>query len=232
MDKIKQFEIQEDKYMYYKDIRENIKKMANDNYKDFIKAIVGIEKGIDDEKALEEIYDKYMENDTSVLLSEGFDYMIDEMKEQGKIVENENSIEEKDDLVNLVGNIVGEVKNLEKENANGEKFKVSNFSVVSKDEKGNKIYTRCSAYGEKAKDVANYRKGDFVKIFGQVKTFIDNNGKEYKNVRILSTKLLKTREQLKKKNKGKKSILGQIGDLKSKNKENIKKLEHHKGVER
>ena len=98
--------------MYYKDIRENIKKMANDNYKDFIKAIVGIEKGIDDEKALEEIYDKYMENDTSVLLSEGFDYMIDEMKEQGKIVENENSIEEKDDLVNLVGNIVGEVKNL------------------------------------------------------------------------------------------------------------------------
>lgn len=218
--------------MYYKDIRENIKKMANDNYKDFIKAIVGIEKGIDDEKALEEIYDKYMENDTSVLLSEGFDYMIDEMKEQGKIVENENSIEEKDDLVNLVGNIVGEVKNLEKENANGEKFKLSNFSVVSKDEKGNKIYTRCSAYGEKAKDVANYRKGDFVKIFGQVKTFIDNNGKEYKNVRILSTKLLKTREQLKKKNKGKKSILGQIGDLKSKNKENIKKLEHHKGVER
>ena len=218
--------------MYYKDIRENIKKMANVNYKDFIKAIVGIEKGIDDEKALEEIYDKYMENDTSVLLSEGFDYMIDEMKEQGKIVENENSIEEKDDLVNLVGNIVGEVKNLEKENANGEKFKVSNFSVVSKDEKGNKIYTRCSAYGEKAKDVANYRKGDFVKIFGQVKTFIDNNGKEYKNVRILSTKLLKTREQLKKKNKGKKSILGQIGDLKSKNKENIKKLEHHKGVER
>ena len=218
--------------MYYKDIRENIKKMANDNYKDFIKAIVGIEKGIDDEKALEEIYDKYMENDTSVLLSEGFDYMIDEMKEQGKIVENENSIEEKDDLVNLVGNIVGEVKNLEKENANGEKFKVSNFSVVSKDEKGNKIYTRCSAYGEKAKDVANYRKGDFVKIFGQVKTSIDNNGKEYKNVRILSTKLLKTREQLNKKNKGKKSILGQIGDLKSRNKENIKKLEHHKGVER
>lgn len=218
--------------MYYKDIRENIKKMANDNYKDFIKAIVGIEKGIDDEKALEEIYDKYMENDTSVLLSEGFDYMIDEMKEQGKIVENENSIEEKDDLVNLVGNIVGEVKNLEKENANGEKFKVSNFSVVSKDEKGNKIYTRCSAYGEKAKDVANYRKGDFVKIFGQVKTSIDNNEKEHKNVRILSTKLLKTKEQLKKKNKEKKSILGQIGDLKSKNKENIKKVEHHKGVER
>lgn len=218
--------------MYYKDIRENIKKMANDNYKDFIKAIVGIEKGIDDEKALEEIYDKYMENDTSVLLSEGFDYMIDEMKEQGKIVENENSIEEKDDLVNLVGNIVGEVKNLEKENANGEKFKVSNFSVVSKDEKGNKIYTRCSAYGEKAKDVANYRKGDFVKIFGQVKTSIDNNGKEHKNVRILSTKLLKTKEQLKKKNKEKKSILGQIGNLKSKNKENIKKLENHKGVER
>lgn len=37
----------------------------------------------------------------------------------------------------------------------------------------------------------------FVKIFGQVKTSIDNNRKELKNVRILSTKLLKATEQVK-----------------------------------
>ena len=84
-------------------------------------------------KALEEVYVLYMNNDTTGLLSDDFDYMIDDMKEQGKIVENTNELEEKDDLINLVGNIAGQVENLERENANGEKFKVSNFSIVSKD---------------------------------------------------------------------------------------------------
>ena len=73
-----------------------------------------------------------MDNYTISLLSEDFDYMIDYMKEQGKIVENVSDIEEKDDLINLVGNIVGQVENHERENANGEKFKVSNYSFVSK----------------------------------------------------------------------------------------------------
>ena len=70
--------------MEYKDIRENLEEMMNDNYKDFIKAIVSIEKGINDEKALEEVYVLYMNNDTTGLLSDDFDYMIDDMKEQVK----------------------------------------------------------------------------------------------------------------------------------------------------
>ena len=181
--------------MEYKDIRENLEEMMNDNYKDFIKALVSIEKGVNDEKALEEVYVLYMNNDTTGLLSDDFDYMIDDMKEQGKIVENVSDIEEKDDLINLVGNIAGQVENLERENANGEKFKVSNFSIVSKDDYGNKIYTNCSAYRDKTKDIENLKQGDFVKIFGQVKTSIDNNGKEHKNVRILSSKLLKAKEK-------------------------------------
>lgn len=132
-----------------------------------------------------------MNNDTTSLLSDDFDYMIDDMKEQGKTVGNVSEIEEKDNLINLVGNIAGKVENIERENANGEKFKVSNFSIVSKDDDGNKIYTNCSAYGDKTKDLENRKQGDFVKIFGQVKTSIDSNGKEHKNVRILSSKLLK-----------------------------------------
>ena len=32
-------------------------------------------------------------------------------------------------------------------------------------------------YGDKTKDLENLKKGDFVKIFGQVKTSIDNKGK-------------------------------------------------------
>ena len=60
--------------MEYKDIRENLEEMMNDNYKDFIKAIVSIEKGINDEKALEEVYVLYMNNDTTGLLSDDFVY--------------------------------------------------------------------------------------------------------------------------------------------------------------
>ena len=183
-------------------------------------------------KALEEVYVLYMNNDTTGLLSDDFDYMIDDMKEQGKIVENTNELEEKDDLINLVGNIVGQVENLERENANGEKFKVSNFSLVSKDDDGNKVYTNCSAYGDKTKDLENLKQEDFVKIFGQVKTSIDSNGKEHKNVRILSSKLLKAKEQVKSQDKDKKSILGQIKSFKTDDKTKSNKKEHSKGTER
>ncbi|EEI82488.1 single-stranded DNA-binding protein, partial [Anaerococcus tetradius] len=188
--------------------------------------------GVNDEKALEEVYVLYMNNDTTGLLSDDFDYMIDDMKEQGKIVENTNELEKKDDLINLVGNIAGQVENLERENANGEKFKVSNFSIVSKDDDGNKIYTNCSAYGDKAKDLESLKQGDFVKIFGQVKTSIDNNGKEHKNVRILYSKLLKAKEQVKSQDKDKKSILGQIKSFKTDDKTKSTKKDHSKGAER
>src|SRR5699024_5409996 len=218
--------------MEYKDIRENLEEMMNDNYKDFIKALVSIEKGVTDEKALEEVYVLYMNNDTTGLLSDDFDYMIDDMKEQGKLIENTNELEEKDDLINLVGNIAGKVENLERENASGEKFKVSNFSIVSKDDDGNKIYTNCSAYGDKTKDIENLKQGDFVKIFGQVKTSIDNNGKEHKNVRIFSSKLLKAKEQVKSQDKNKKSILGQIKSFKTDDKAKSNKKDHSKGTER
>ena len=52
-------------------------------------------------------------------------------------------------MVNIVGNVVGEVEVVERENKNGEAFKVVNFSVVSNDDDGNKHYTNCSTYGKK-----------------------------------------------------------------------------------
>ena len=63
-------------------------------------------------------------------------------------------------------------------------------------------------YVYKTKDLQNLKQGDFVKIFGKVKTNIDSNGKEDKNVRIFSSKLLKAKEQEKSQDKDKKFILG------------------------
>ena len=51
--------------------------------------------------------------------------------------------------------------------------------------------------GEKSELPKDFKQGDFVKLFGQLRTSIDDNGKEHSNVRILSSKLLKAKEQMK-----------------------------------
>lgn len=47
--------------MDYKTMRDRIEDMANDNHKDFVKAIISMEKGINDESALDKLYDAYMD---------------------------------------------------------------------------------------------------------------------------------------------------------------------------
>lgn len=183
--------------MDYKTIRDRIEDMAKDNHKDFVKAVISMEKGINDESALDKLYEAYMANDTINLLHEDFDYMIEDLREQGQIKDLPYVQQEKDNLINIVGNVVGEVDVVERENKNGEAFKVANFSVVSKDDEGNKVYHNCSAYGEKSDIPKDFKQGDFVKLFGQIRTSIDDNGKEHSNVRILSSKLLKAKEQMK-----------------------------------
>ena len=212
--------------MDYRTIRDKIEDMVNDNHKDFVKAVISMEKGINDESALDKLYDAYMANDTINLLHEDFDYMIEDLREQGQIKDLPYVQQEKDDLVNIVGNIVGKVDIIERENKNGEAFNVVNFSVVSKDDEGNKVYHNCSAYGEKREIPKDFKQGDFVKLFGQIRTSIDDNGKEHSNVRILSSKLLKAKEQMKGQDKsqenGKKSILGAIKDYQAEDNEKPK----------
>ncbi|CFV18163.1 MULTISPECIES: single stranded DNA-binding domain-containing protein [Streptococcus] len=219
--------------MDYKTMRNQIEDMVNDNHKDFVKAIISVEKGINNESALDKLYDAYMDNDSLNLLHEEFDYMIEDLREQGQIKDLPYVQEEKDNLVNIVGNIVGEVDVVERENKNGEAFKVANFSVVSKDDEGNKIYHNCSAYGEKSDIPKNFKQGDFVKLFGQIRTSIDDNGKEHSNIRILSSKLLKAKEQMRGQEEKKESVLGTIKKYQAEDKEKPKeKKEANKEAER
>ena len=152
--------------MDYETIRDKIEDMANDNHRDFVKAVISLEKGINDESALDRLYDSYMENDAANLLNEEFDVMIEELREQRQIKDIPYTRKEKDELVDIVGNIAGKVDMVERENKKGELFKVVNFSVVSNDSLGNKIYNNCSAYREKGDIPKYFKSGDFVKIFG------------------------------------------------------------------
>ena len=219
--------------MDYKTIRNKIEDMVNDNHKDFVKAVISMEKGINDESALDKLYDAYMANDTINLLHEDFDYMIEDLREQGQINDLPYVKEEKDNLINVVGNIVGEVDIVERENKNGESFKVANFSVVSKDDEGHKVYHNCSAYGEKSDIPKEFKQGDFVKLFGQIRTSIDDNGKEHSNIRIFSSKLLKAKEQMREQEEKKESVLGAIKKYQAEDKEKPKeKKETSKEAER
>lgn len=74
-----------DKNMDYKTMRNQIEDMVNDNHKDFVKAVISMEKGINDEGALDKLYDAYMDNDSLNLLHEEFDYMIEDLRVQEQI---------------------------------------------------------------------------------------------------------------------------------------------------
>ena len=67
--------------MDYTAIRDRIEDMVNDNHRDFVKAIISIEKGINNESFLDKLYDTYMDNDSFNLLHDEFDYMIEKLRE-------------------------------------------------------------------------------------------------------------------------------------------------------
>ena len=62
--------------MNYKAVRDRIEEMVNNNHRDFVKAIISIEKGINDESVLDKLYNAYMDNDSLNLLHEEFDFII------------------------------------------------------------------------------------------------------------------------------------------------------------
>ena len=219
--------------MNYQEIRSMIEEMAKGNHEDFVKALISFEKGIHDKEALNTLYERYMENDSMSLLHEEFDYMIDELRESGQIQDNVSFEKEENNLVNIVGNIVGKMEVIERVSKTGESFEVVNFSVVSKDTEGNKHYTHCSAYGEKADIPKGFKPGDFVKLFGQERKSIDENGKEHRNVKILSSKLLKEKEKTKEKIDKNESVLETIKKFKIEEKAKLyEKMGFSKGVER
>ena len=64
----------------------------------------------------------------------------------------------------------------------------------------------------------SFKSRDFLKLFGRERKSIDGNGKEYRKVKILSSKLLKAKEQIKEKGDKNKSVLETLRILRLKKK--------------
>lgn len=56
--------------MNYQTIKQTMQTYADTDYRSFVKALISIEKGIEDEKILDQLYQSYMDNDQVMLINE------------------------------------------------------------------------------------------------------------------------------------------------------------------
>lgn len=67
--------------MKFEDMRETMLEWIEEDEKAFIKALISVEKEVEDEEALDAIYESYINDDVMGLLDENFDYLVDEFTE-------------------------------------------------------------------------------------------------------------------------------------------------------
>lgn len=233
-------------------MKDTISFLAEYNHKDYVKSVVSIETGIENEDLLDNIYEEYMQSDATLVDEKFYEYIEDETLEKGiedkekaadnskEDSENKQAEEEKEqkpekaETIDVTGNIVKDVEVKSLTSKDGNPFTVANFSVAENKD-GEVKYTNCLAYNDKAEAVKDLKKGDFVKLSGQEKKSIGKDGKEYISLKVNEAKLLKAKEHTKQeiKDKDKSSVIGKLNQYKQKANdkfsENAKK---NKNVER
>ena len=221
-------------------MKETLSFLAEYNHRDFVKGLISLETGIQNEDTLDTAYDNYMNDKIMGLVDEKFYDYIDENeietpnlesaiedrnntlsgkeneKEDKNTMRNDKSSEnkEKADTININGNIASDVNIKNLTSKDGKDFTVASFSIAENDKEGNVKYTNCLAYNDKVSSVENLKKGDFVHLFGKEKKSIGKDNKEYTSLKVYSVKLLKAKEQNKAKGKeiaeNKQSAMGKL----------------------
>ncbi len=193
-------------------MKETLSFLAEYNHRDFVKGLISLETGIQNEDTLDTAYDNYMNDKIMGLVDEKFYDYIDENeieapnlesaiedrnntlsgkeneKEDKNTMRNDKSSEnkEKADTININGNIASDVNIKNLTSKEGKDFTVASFSIAENDKEGNVKYTNCLAYNDKVSSVENLKKGDFVHLFGKEKKSIGKDNKEYTSLKIAS----------------------------------------------
>lgn len=91
----------------YEDIKDTINDIINSNYQDFVKALVSIEKGIEDESILDEMYDRFMDNDGINLINDYFDDVLYDLEHENTVGEliDTNIVVEKPIIKEKIGKL-------------------------------------------------------------------------------------------------------------------------------
>lgn len=236
----------------FETMKETLSFLAEYNHSDFVKGIISLETGIENEDTLDAAYDNYMNDKVMGLVDEKFYDYIDEneieapdleskMEEKNSALSGEentmeenntmknnksNENKEKADTININGNIASDIDIKNLTSKDGKDFTVASFAIAENDKEGNVKYTNCLAYNDKVSSVENLKKGDFVHIFGKEKISQGKDGKEYTSLKVYSAKLLKAKEQVKTnqntKDVKKPSALGKLKAYKEKTSEKPK----------
>ncbi|HEK9419160.1 TPA: conjugal transfer protein, partial [Streptococcus equi subsp. equi] len=229
----------------FETMKETLSFLAEYNHSDFVKGILSLETGIENEDTLDAAYDNYMNDKIMGLVDEKFYHYIDENEIEAPDLESEiqdknsvlsdeenvkednnttseksNENKEKANTVNINGNIASDIDIKNLTSKDGRDFTVASFAVAENDKEGNVKYTNCLAYNDKVSSVENLKKGDFVHVFGKEKISQGKDGKEYTSLKVYSAKLLKAKEQSKTnqnaKDVKKPSALGKLKEYKEK----------------
>ena len=236
----------------FETMKETLSFLAEYNHSDFVKGILSLETGIENEDTLDAAYDNYMNDKVMGLVDEKFYDYIDEneieapdleskieeknsalsgeentMEENNTMKNNKsNENKEKADTININGNIASDIDIKNLTSKDGKDLTVASFAIAENDKEGNVKYTNCLAYNDKVSSVENLKKGDFVHIFGKEKISQGKDGKEYTSLKVYSAKLLKAKEQVKTnqntKDVKKPSALGKLKAYKEKTSEKPK----------
>ena len=231
----------------FETMKETLSFLAEYNHSDFVKGIISLETGIENEDTLDVAYDNYMNDKIMGLVDEKFYDYIDEneieapdlesgREDKSTISDKSNENKEKANTININGNIASDIDIKNLTSKDGKDFTVASFAIAENDKEGKVKYTNCLAYNDKVSSVENLKKGDFVHVFGKEKKSIGKDNKEYTSLKVYSVKLLKVKEQNKVKGKdvatNKESAMGKLKKYKAKasnqGKESIKK---DKGIE-
>lgn len=65
--------------MNFKEIKKIVNNCIENYYENFVKALISIEKSIDNEEILDSVYEEFMRKDSIHLLNEDFDYIISKL---------------------------------------------------------------------------------------------------------------------------------------------------------
>lgn len=208
----------------FETMKDTLSFLAEYNHSDFVKGIISLETGIENEDSLDAAYDNYMNDKVMGLVDEKFYDYIDEneietpdlestlgeniedkelsgeenVKEDNDVMSDKSTEnKEKANTVNINGNISSDVDIKNLTSKDGKDFTVASFAIAENDKEGNVKYTNCLAYNDKVSSVENLKKGDFVHVFGKEKISQGKDGKEYMSLKVYSAKLLKAKEQVK-----------------------------------
>mgnify|MGYP002586784411 CR=1 FL=1 len=131
-------------------MKENIEKLMKENYEDFIKSILSIESGIEDLDLLDNIYEKYIDNDFK-LINDKFEDLKNEieresldMRDEKKEKEIWRRIREHEEWIKSNG-LRGQQLNLENENLSG--MRLINLDLREANFKGADM-TQCIVYAD------------------------------------------------------------------------------------